>query len=64
MVADAPEISVIIPVHNGEKYLAEAIQSVLDQSHAASEILVVDNGSTDDTAQIARAFSTVRYCFL
>jgi len=60
----APEISVIIPVHNGEKYLAEAIQSVLDQNHAAIEILVVDNASIDTTAQIASRFSSLRYFYL
>lgn len=60
----APEISVIIPVHNGEKYLAEAIQSVFDQNHAGVEVLVVDNASTDATARIASGFPSVFYFFL
>lgn len=60
----APEISVVIPVHNGEKYLAESIQSVLDQEHAALEILVIDNGSTDGTANVARMFPSIRYFHL
>ena len=59
-----PEISVIIPVHNGEKYLAEAIQSILDQNYESIEILVIDNASTDGTARIARKFATIRYFFL
>ncbi len=60
----APEISVIIPVHNGDKYLAEAIQSVFDQNHTGVEVLVVDNASTDATARIACGFPSVRYFFL
>lgn len=48
-----PRISVVIPVFNGEKFVAEAIGSVLNQAEPALEILVVDDGSTDDSAAIA-----------
>ena len=58
------KISVIIPVHNGEKYLDKAIQSILNQKHPALEILVIDNASTDSTADIARAYPAVRYFYL
>jgi len=51
-VTDQPTISVIIPVYNGERFLAEAIQSVLDQTLRPDEIIVVDDGSTDETGQI------------
>ena len=61
MSSTAPDISVVIPVHNGERYLAASIQSVLDQRHPSLELLVVDNGSTDATAEVARSFSSVRY---
>ena len=61
MSPGTPAISVVIPVHNGEKYLAESIRSVLDQAHAALEILVVDNASTDGTADVAGQFPSVRY---
>ena len=60
----APDISVVIPVHNGERYLAAAIDSVLDQRHAGLELLVVDNGSTDATAEVARSYPSIRYFHL
>ncbi len=50
-------ISCIIPVHNGENYLTEAIQSVLDQTVAVYEIIVVDDGSTDGTADLLATFA-------
>ncbi len=53
-------ISVIIPVYNGALYLAEAIESVLFQTHPIDEILVVDDGSTDGSAAIASGFHQVR----
>ncbi|MDQ1301794.1 MAG: hypothetical protein QG637_1716 [Chloroflexota bacterium] len=53
-------ISAIIPVYNGERYLAEAIQSVLTQTYTASEIIVVDDGSTDYSVQVAATFAQVR----
>ena len=64
MTATAPDISVVIPVHNGERYLAESIRSVLDQGHAALELLVIDNASTDTTADVAGAFPSIRYFHL
>jgi glycosyltransferase involved in cell wall biosynthesis len=50
------EVSVIIPVHNGGKYLGEAIESVLQQTYVPSEVIVVDDGSEDNTARIAESF--------
>jgi glycosyltransferase involved in cell wall biosynthesis len=49
-------ISVIIPVYNGERYLAEAINSVFAQTTPAAQIIVVDDGSTDTTRNVADSF--------
>jgi glycosyltransferase involved in cell wall biosynthesis len=43
-------VSVLLPVHNGERFVREALESVLDQSLADFEVVVVDDGSTDGTA--------------
>ena len=51
-----PLVSVIIPVYNSEKYLAETINSVLNQSWQYFEILIVDDGSSDSSIQIAKSF--------
>ena len=57
-----PIISVIIPVYNGENYISEAIESVLNQSYQPLDLIVLDDGSTDDTAKIAKSFgSSIRY---
>jgi len=57
MVERMAEISVIIPVYNGEKYIKECIQSVLEQTRPADEIIVVDDGSTDGTADALKVFN-------
>jgi glycosyltransferase involved in cell wall biosynthesis len=46
-------VSVIVPVYNGEKYLDEAVESIRRQPHPHVEIIVVDDGSTDQSAAIA-----------
>ena len=56
-------VSVIIPVFNGEKYLDEAIASATGQSYRPLEIIIVDDGSTDGSADIARRHNNVTYCF-
>ena len=57
-----PLVSIIIPVFNGERFLREAVESVLAQKYSPVEIIIVDDGSTDGTATVARSFpETVRY---
>jgi glycosyltransferase involved in cell wall biosynthesis len=50
------DVSCVVPVHNGRRYLAETLRSILGQTHPPLEVIVVDNGSTDDSAAIARSF--------
>lgn len=58
MMIDSGDISVIIPAYNAAPFLAEAIMSVLSQECPPGEVIVVDDGSVDDTADIARSFGT------
>jgi len=51
-----PSISVITPCYNGAKYLRETIESVLAQTYPPLEMIIVDDGSTDDSAAIAESF--------
>jgi len=63
-VESMPFISVIVPVYNCEDYLAEAINSVLNQHYPRIEIIVVDDGSTDGSAEAAKHFqSKARYVY-
>jgi glycosyltransferase involved in cell wall biosynthesis len=53
-----PLISCIVPVFNGERYLKEALDSVLAQTYRPIEVLVVDDGSTDATAAMVASYGT------
>lgn len=59
--AQAPPISVIIPTFNAARFLPEAIESVAEQNYEPLEIIVVDDGSTDDTRDVAARWPRVRY---
>lgn len=55
-----PKVSVVMPVYNGGKYLHEAIESILAQTFTDFEFIVIDDGSTDNSYDIAAAFSDGR----
>lgn len=61
---ESPLVSVIIPVYNYDRYLGEAVESVLGQTYQHLEVIVVDDGSTDQSGEVARSFAGrgVRYC--
>jgi len=54
-------VSVIIPCYNHGHFLGEAIESVINQSYPHIEIIVVDDGSTDSTEQVAKAYPSIHY---
>jgi glycosyltransferase involved in cell wall biosynthesis len=56
-------ISVIIPAYNAEKYLAEALDSIVSQDYQPHEVIVVDDGSTDNTAAIVKSYPEARYVY-
>lgn len=53
-----PRVSIGLPVFNGEKYLKEALDSILTQTYQDFELIISDNASTDRTQQICREYST------
>ena len=55
-MSSAPRVSVVIPCHNQGRYLSDAIDSVLDQTYANIEIIVVNDGSSDETQAIIRGY--------
>jgi glycosyltransferase involved in cell wall biosynthesis len=51
-------VSILIPCHNAEKWVGATIQSALDQTYKKAEVIVVDDGSTDNSYSIAKAFES------
>ena len=56
-------MSVVVTVYNGQRYLAETLQSVCSQSYTPMEVIVVDDGSTDGSAGIIQSFKGARYMY-
>jgi len=60
MKRDKPLVSIIMPTYNTEKYIAEAIQSVLVQTYKNFELIIIDDGSNDSTKEIIYSFDDKR----
>lgn len=61
---DKPLVTVIVAAYNAANYLEETLHTILDQDYSPLEIIVVDDGSTDETAAIAKSFGDrVHYCY-
>ena len=56
-------ISVVIPTYNRYEVLKRALASVFAQTHSPFEVIVIDDGSTDNTSQIQQEFSTIKYFY-
>ena len=54
-----PAITVFMPVYNAEKYLKEAIDSILNQTFQNFELLIIDDGSTDESGKICDQYSEI-----
>ncbi len=60
----APQVSVIIPAYNGDRYIVQAVESALAQTFTDLEIIVVDDGSTDETHQVLEPYlDRIRYVY-
>ena len=53
------KVSVIMPAYNADKYISDSINSVLNQSYKNIELIIVDDKSTDNTAQIAQYYASM-----
>ena len=62
-MSSAPLVSVIVAVHNGERFLRPALESLFAQDHEPFEVVFVDDGSHDGSADIAREFPDLRYVY-
>lgn len=59
-ISACPKVTVMMPVYNGARYLHEAIISILEQSFTDFELLIIDDGSTDNSVEIVNSFSDPR----
>jgi glycosyltransferase involved in cell wall biosynthesis len=59
-----PEVTVLLPVYNGAKYLRTSIDSILNQTLEEFNFLIIDDGSTDESAQVIKSFTDPRIVFV
>jgi glycosyltransferase involved in cell wall biosynthesis len=63
-MGNTPRVSVLMSAYNAEKYIAEAIDSILNQTFSDFEFIVINDGSTDTTAEIVRSYTDPRIVFI
>jgi len=61
-VSTPPLVSIVMPVWNGAPYLRESLDSILAQSYPRTEVIVVDDGSTDETPAILASYGDALFC--
>ncbi len=59
-----PRVTILLPVYNGDKYLGEAIDSIINQSFSDFEFLIIDDGSTDGSVKIIESYNDSRIRFV
>ena len=60
MNLNEPTVSIVVPAYNAAPFISDALQSIQDQTYRDYEVIVVDDGSTDETAQVVSSFPSVR----
>ncbi|MGL6140662.1 MAG: glycosyltransferase family 2 protein, partial [Planktothrix sp.] len=59
-----PQISIIIPAYNCDRYIGQAVESILNQTYPADEIIIIDDGSQDNTREVLQPYSDyIRYVY-
>jgi len=64
LVTSKPKVSVILPVYNGEEFLREAVDSILNQTFTDFEFIIIDDGSRDSSADIIKSYDDYRIRFV
>src|SRR3712207_1463638 len=59
-----PDVTVLMPVFNAEKYIRKSIESILNQTFKSFEFLIIDDGSRDNSAGIVRSYADSRIRFI
>jgi glycosyltransferase involved in cell wall biosynthesis len=60
----SPKVSIVLPTYNGVKYIRQSIDSCLNQTYKNIELIIVDDGSTDDTPEIIKSYKDKRIIYL